>query len=486
MSVGLPWGWTRTTLEQVVENISYGFTASAASAPVGPQFLRITDLQHGSVQWESVPYCKIPASKVAQYSLRSGDIVFARTGATTGKSFLITSCPPAVFASYLIRVRVSADILPEFVAYFFQSQSYWNQVNENISGSAQPSCNASKLETLKLPIAPLNEQRRIVAKLEKLLDKVDSCQQRLAKISILLKRFRQAVLAAACSGQLTADWREENSDLETGASLIGRIRAIRLGSAQTNKERNQIQQAFQYEDAGHVLEEVGFDYIPDSWITCRIGAIGAVVNGSTPSRKTPKLWDGEIPWVSSGEVRNNFITGSRERITKAGFNGCSVRLLPAGTVLLAMIGEGKTRGQTAVLKIPATINQNIAAILLDHGLVIPEFLWIWFQRRYESTREAGSGSGPQALNCQRVRELPFVLPPLEEQQAIVRRADELLSLETQVEGRYAKAKHYVDSLKQSILAKAFRGELAPQDQNDEPATVLLKRIREADHQTAKV
>ena len=215
MSVGLPLGWARATLDQVAANISYGFTASAYTAPVGPQFLRITDLEDRSVQWKSVPYCKIPASKITQYSLRSGDIVFARTGATTGKSFLITSCPAAVFASYLIRVRLSTDILPEFIAYFFQSQSYWNQVNENISGSAQPNCNASKLKTLKLPIAPLNEQRRIVAKLEKLLDKVDSCQKRLAKIPILLKGFRQAVLAAACCGRLTADWRnEENGSLE--------------------------------------------------------------------------------------------------------------------------------------------------------------------------------------------------------------------------------------------------------------------------------
>jgi type I restriction enzyme S subunit len=167
-------------------------------------------LQDHSVQWESVPYCKIPATKAAKYKLRNGDIVFARTGATTGKSFLIKSCPEAVFASYLIRVRISPNILPEFVAYFFQSQTYWNQISENISGSAQPNCNASKLKTLNLPIAPLNEQRRIVAKLEKLLDKVDSCQKRLAKIPILLKRFRQTVLAAACSGELTADWRELN------------------------------------------------------------------------------------------------------------------------------------------------------------------------------------------------------------------------------------------------------------------------------------
>jgi type I restriction enzyme S subunit len=206
--------------------------------------------------------------------------------------------------------------------------------------------------------------------------------------------------------------------------------------------------------------------------------IGAVVNGSTPSRKVPELWNGEIPWLSSGEVRNNLIISTREQITKAGIDSCSVRLLPPGTVLLAMIGEGKTRGQTAILKIPATINQNIAAVILSHGLVVSEYLWYWFQMQYESTREAGSGSGPQALNCQSVRELPFALPPLAEQRDIVRRVEELFSLVDQIDIRYSKAKQYIDSLKKSILAEAFCGELVPQDPCDEPASVLLERARQ--------
>src|SRR5688500_3640898 len=142
MNSELSEGWTKATLAELVEDIDYGFTAKASSSPVGPRLLRITDIQAGAVRWESVPYCRIPRDRANRYKLRSGDIVFARTGATTGKSFLIKSCPEAVFASYLIRVRPSAAILPEFVAQFFQSASYWTQVSENVSGSAQPNCNA--------------------------------------------------------------------------------------------------------------------------------------------------------------------------------------------------------------------------------------------------------------------------------------------------------------------------------------------------------
>jgi len=174
----LPPGWIEATVGEIADDISYGFTAKASSSPTGPRYLRITDIQDGSVDWSSVPSCDISEEKIQRYVLGRGDLVFARTGATTGKSFLITSCPKAIFASYLIRVRPTDSVLPQFIARFFQTPSYWDQISENVSGSAQPNCNASKLASLVVPIAPLPEQRRIVAKLEKLLSRVDTAQAR--------------------------------------------------------------------------------------------------------------------------------------------------------------------------------------------------------------------------------------------------------------------------------------------------------------------
>ena len=253
-----------------------------------------------------------------------------------------------------------------------------------------------------LPLAPLNEQRRIVAKLESLLSKVGASQNRLHAIDRILKRFRQSVLFAACSGHLTSDWRKQNPAIEPACILLARIRERRLGLAKTEKERSQIEEmsgedAFRLDEGGYGLPD-----IPNTWVACRVGTIGTVCNGSTPSRQNTRFWGGDIPWVSSGEVHSNMITATREKITRAGYDGSSVRLLPSGTVLLAMIGEGKTRGQSAILAIDATINQNIAAVVLEHGLLKPDYLWRWFQLQYELTRKRGSGSGPQALNCQRV------------------------------------------------------------------------------------
>jgi len=180
--------------------------------------------------------------------------------------------------------------------------------------------------------------------------------------------------------------------------------------------------------------------------------------------------------VSSGEVQNCIIKETNEKISQLGFQNSSVKLLPNGTVLIAMIGEGKTRGQAAILDIDATCNQNVAGIIINHNCVLSKYLFFWLLFQYDRNRNVGSGSGPKALNCQRVRELDFILPPLEEQKEIVRQTNKLFAFADKLEVHYKKAKEKIDKLPQSVLAKTFRGELVPQDPDDEPASELLKKI----------
>jgi type I restriction enzyme S subunit len=174
---------TAVKLGDIAESIEYGVTASASSQPVGPKFLRITDIQDGSVDWNSVPWCECDPRSASNARLRSGDIVFARTGATTGKSYLIRDCPTdAVFASYLIRVRVGNAADPRFISHFFQTPGYWAQIAKSARGVAQPGVNATTLRELEIPLPPLPEQRRIVA----ILDKADALRaKRLAALAQL-------------------------------------------------------------------------------------------------------------------------------------------------------------------------------------------------------------------------------------------------------------------------------------------------------------
>lgn len=188
-------GWEVKKIAEVCEHPQYGFTASASRESVGPKFLRITDIQNGGVDWSSVPFCRCVA--VAKYQLRSGDLVFARTGATVGKSFLITDVPDqAVFASYLIRLRAQKSIIPEFLFYFFQSPDYWHQISDGQTGM-QPNVNGTKLAKMKISLPSLAEQKEIVKKLNAISEKVRALRELQAKQADDLKALKQSILAQA-------------------------------------------------------------------------------------------------------------------------------------------------------------------------------------------------------------------------------------------------------------------------------------------------
>jgi len=156
------------SLSDLSDSIIYGYTASAKKEDNGVKFLRITDIQDGSVDWNSVPFCLCNSQDIKKYFLKNGDIVIARTGATTGKSYLINNSPEqSIFASYLIRVRHNEKVEPRYLAHFFETPMYWQQIQENSNGATLPGVNASKLKELKVPLPPLVEQKRIAAILDK-------------------------------------------------------------------------------------------------------------------------------------------------------------------------------------------------------------------------------------------------------------------------------------------------------------------------------
>jgi len=198
-------GWEEKKLGEI-SKINYGYTEKAVFENIGPKYLRITDLTEKGVNWESVPHCKISKDEIIKYELQKGDIVFARTGATTGKSYLFDDDVFSVFASYLIRLKVinKNEILPEFIYLFFQSGNYWKEINAGISGSAQGGFNASKLSDLKLSY-PLdsNIQKKIVTDFDVVLSQtnllVTKYKQKLAN----LEELKKSILEKAFKGELS-------------------------------------------------------------------------------------------------------------------------------------------------------------------------------------------------------------------------------------------------------------------------------------------
>jgi type I restriction enzyme S subunit len=225
--------------------------------------------------------------------------------------------------------------------------------------------------------------------------------------------------------------------------------------------------------------------LPNNWVVACVNDIADVSVGGTPSRTEPRYWDGGIPWVSSGEVANCRLRTTRETISQLGIENSNAKLVPAGSVLIAMIGEGKTRGQSALLEIEAATNQNVASLHIKRERADPEFVWLWALKEYENTRAVGRGGNQPALNGAKVRALQLALPPLEEQAEIVRRVQALFLLADTIQGRVSEALTGAEKLPEAILGRAFAGELVPieaelarsGDRDYETASRLLERIR---------
>lgn len=199
----LPDGWRSARLGAVCEQPQYGYTAPSTRQDTGTKYLRITDIQDNRVDWDSVPYCEISIDEREKYLLNRGAIVFARTGATTGKSFLIEETPMAVFASYLIRVRPMPDVLlPEYLYAFLQSPDYWTRVEAGKRGGAQPNMNATLLADVVLPLPPIHEQHRIAAQLNEIMAEVAWARQAAQSQLDALNALPSAYLKKAFRGEL--------------------------------------------------------------------------------------------------------------------------------------------------------------------------------------------------------------------------------------------------------------------------------------------
>jgi len=166
--------WRTVTLGSISSSVSYGYTASANSDCVGPKFLRITDIVPHQINWDTVPYCEIGSKDLQKYQLNVGDIVIARTGATTGYNAMFKGGINAVFASYLIRFKIDPkEADSKYVSYVLQSPHYYGFIAGSIGGSAQPGINAAILSQFSFSLPPLPVQKKIAAILSSLDDKIE-------------------------------------------------------------------------------------------------------------------------------------------------------------------------------------------------------------------------------------------------------------------------------------------------------------------------
>lgn len=311
--------------------------------------------------------------------------------------------------------------------YFFIKFNY-DYFNNNTIGSSIPHLDLNLFNTLEVPLPPIDEQNRIVVALEiKLAEHKSQFKDAENEIN-KMRDYRKAMLDQAFSGNLTSAWRKENNAPE--------------------------------------------------WIENRLDELFMVETGGTPSRSNNLYWsNGKINWVKSGEVNNGDIVATSEYITELAIKETNAKLFPIGTILIAMYGEGKTRGQTGILRIEAATNQAVAALVNnDIEEVTRKYVYFFIRSQYEKLRSQADGTAQANLNLSIIKSWLIKMPSVEEQEIIVQQLEQTFSSAEILEQKQSKILQAQSDLEKSVLQLAFQGKLSESNTNDEPISKLLLSI----------
>jgi type I restriction enzyme S subunit len=402
-----------------------------------------------------------------------GDILIAKIGSIGKCSLYPVDAPTAIIPANLC--KISADdriVFNRYLCWQIKAEGFQSKLWGITSATAQPAFSVQRLKTLSVRLAPILEQHRIVAKLENLIDKVNLCQKRLESIPAILKRFRQAILAAACSGKLTEDWRQQNPTLTLDAAEV--VSGITPGVSSVCVASD--------EDPMETFE------IPSEWVWARCEHLcdseraityGVIKLGAPVEHGIPTLRSSDVRWLRIDEE-------DVKCISKEIASDYERTFLAGGEILVTVRG---TLGGVAV--VPSRLaGFNISrevAVLPIHNSLVADFVCYAIAANWSQKwlMQVSKGVAYMGVNIRDLKRIPIPVPPMAEQKEVVRRVRTLLVLADEIEQRVTAAMQRVDRLTQSVLSKAFRGELVPTEaelaqregREYEPASVLLERIR---------
>lgn len=439
-------------LGDVVASMKNGIYKPASEyADDGVPCLRMYNIEAGSIVWRDIKRMKVTPTEQADYGLLEGDLLVNRVNSRelVGKAAVIPAgMEPSVFESKNIRVRLDAEkALPKFISYqlFAHGSRHFANNAQQVVGMA--SISQGQLADFPIVLTDLDEQRRIVAEIDKQFSRLDEAVANLQRVKANLKRYKAAVLKAAVEGRLVETEASiacrEGRGYETGEQLLQRILEDRR-KQWSGRGKYRPPQAPVDTDAD----------LPEGWVWASIDQLAEVGTGATPSRSNSAYWDGgDIPWVSSSVVNAGQVTEATEFVTERALAETNLTLYPPGTFLLAMYGEGKTRGKCTELRIHATTNQALAA--LQASADVRGYLRHFLEYNYEEMRKLASGGVQPNLNLSLVRSVCVPLPPAAEQVRISAEIDRQLTTLRGVEAGVDVNLQRTQALRQSVLVKVF-------------------------------
>lgn len=489
---GLPSSWTKAQFCAVCSYIQRG------KSPQYDDNARFPVLNQKCIRWDSIQYEHLKFIKETQWNsldshrfLQDGDILWNSTGTgTIGRACHYLGqrqFPRIVVDSHVTIVRASSHASSKYIFYYIMSPFVQQRIVDMQSGSTnQVELGKQAICDSEIPVAPQAEQARIVSRIEELFSDLDKGEENLRRAQAQLKRYRQSVLKAAVTGELTRAWREQNADkLDSGEALLKRILKARRAAwekAEMEKLRakgkppmGDAWKARYVEPQGPNTE--GLPELPEGWAWARMEQLGFVESGQTPAgieeAVCPK---GEFPWfkVSSMNTEGNeqYLVKSEWNIHREQANRLGLRIRPKGTIVFPKRGGAILTNKKRVLGRDAAYDLNLM------GFVPVDFVGGYLLAYYHGLdlKTIYDGSNVPQINYYDVANLVVAIPPADEMALIPDLVDSLLSQIEVMEREAQNALAGSRALRQSILKSAFSGKLVPQDPNDEPAEELLRRI----------
>ena len=413
ISFDVPNGWEWERWGNISQSIQYGYNAPALEHGA-IKMVRISDIQENCVLWDNVPYCQIEENDIDTYLLKVNDILFARTGGTVGKSFLVEEVPEkAIYAGYLIRTRYSSLLNPRYMKSFMESQLYWEQLKNGTIATAQPNCNGKTLAKMLLPIPPTKEQDRIVEKLTQLssfLDNYGLCQDRLNLLNKEIKeQFKKSILQEAIQGKLVQQIAEEG----TAQDLLEQIKIEKLNLVKVGKLKKSALATSvifrgddnkYYEQIGGEVTEIKLPLdFPSSWSLARLNAVCQLTDGLKTTGKQCLL--------DAKYLRGK----SSETIVEQG------KLVYKGDNI--MLVDGENSGEVFIVPQDGYMGSTFKQLWISSSMYEP-YVLAFIQFYKETLRNSKKGAAIPHLNKELFYGLIIGIPPLQEQRRIVQKLEQ--------------------------------------------------------------
>ena len=409
----VPKGWEWERWGNISQSIQYGYNAPALEHGA-IKMVRISDIQENCVLWDNVPYCQIEENDIDTYLLKVNDILFARTGGTVGKSFLVEEVPErAIYAGYLIRTRYSSLLNPRYMKLFMESQLYWEQLKNGTIATAQPNCNGKTLAKMLQPIPPTKEQDRIVGKLTQLstfLNNYTLCQERLNLLNEEIKeQLKKSILQEAIQGKLVPQIAEEGiaqellEQIKTEKQKLvkeGKLKKSALASSVIFRgDDNKY-----YEQIGSEVTEIElpFDF-PSTWSIARLNAVCQFTDGLKTIGKQCLL--------DAKYLRGK----SSETIVEQG------KLVYKGDNI--MLVDGENSGEVFIVPQDGYMGSTFKQLWISSSMYEP-YVLAFIQFYKETLRNSKKGAAIPHLNKELFYGLIIGIPPLQEQRRVVQKIEQ--------------------------------------------------------------